>query len=82
MVCATRNMTALIAGMLQMPCWKFSWRPLTCTAADVVSDFLVRTRVKDAICDAARDAGRGKPLPPESGYPADLPLFVSCFQVR
>jgi hypothetical protein len=39
----------------------------------------VRTRVKDAICDALRDAGRPKPLPPDG--PADLPLFVSCFQV-
>lgn len=39
----------------------------------------MRTRVKDAICDALRDAGRPKPLPPDG--PADLPLFVSCFQV-
>lgn len=37
--------------------------------------------MKDAICDEMRDAGRGKPLPPESGRHADLPLFVSCFQV-
>ena len=61
-------------------------QPVSCTNtarnptfADVPSEMLVRTRVKDAICDALRDAGRPKPLPPD-GH-AELPLFVSCFQV-
>lgn len=49
--------------------------------ADVPSEMLVRTRVKDAICDAIRDAGRPKPLPPAPEESPDLPLFISCFQV-
>lgn len=50
--------------------------------SDVPSDNLARTRVKDAICDAIKDARNDKPMPPADGQVADLPLFITCFQDR
>eukprot|EP00897_Mesotaenium_endlicherianum_P008134 jgi/Mesen1/7349/ME000377S06561 len=53
--------------------------------SNVSNSALVSTRVKDAVCDAVRDAYGGlKPAPPprrEEGG-ADLPLFVSLYRDR
>lgn len=39
-------------------------------------------RARDAICDAVRDARGTKPMPPERGTVADLPLFVTAYHDR
>jgi hypothetical protein len=43
---------------------------------------LASTRTKDAVCDALRDAGRPKPMRPDFKDEANMPLLLSCFQVR
>ncbi|KAG1660377.1 hypothetical protein FOA52_012670 [Chlamydomonas sp. UWO 241] len=53
-------------------------RVWSCT--DLPSAVLASTRIKDAICDALRDAGRPKPPPPDRGVVPDLPLYASLFR--
>lgn len=43
---------------------------------------LLSVRVKDAVCDAIRDARGTKPLPPEPGRAADLPLYCTAYHDR
>jgi hypothetical protein len=43
---------------------------------------LLCVRAKDAVCDAIRDRRGSKPLPPEPGRTADLPLYVTAYLDR
>ena len=43
---------------------------------------LLLVRGKDAVCDAIRDRRGSKPLPPEPGRVADMPLFCTAYHDR
>ncbi len=43
---------------------------------------LLSVRAKDAVCDAIRDARGTKPLPPDTGRVADLPLYCTAYHDR
>ncbi|GIL94708.1 hypothetical protein Vretimale_926 [Volvox reticuliferus] len=58
----------------------FSVEPRLWSCTDISSTKLVWSRVKDAICDSIRNHRRDKPLPPEKGQVADVPLYVSCYR--
>lgn len=53
-------------------------RVWSCT--DLPSSRLASTRIKDAVCDALRDARGTKPEPPGAGAVADVPLWASCYK--
>ncbi|KAK9822164.1 hypothetical protein WJX81_003042 [Elliptochloris bilobata] len=61
-------------------CFSVEARVAGCT--EVRSALLVQMRLRDAICDAMRDAGREKPMPPREGAVAELPLFVTANRDR
>ncbi|GLI59211.1 hypothetical protein VaNZ11_001050 [Volvox africanus] len=58
----------------------FSVEPRLWSCTDISSTKLVWSRVKDAVCDSIRNHRREKPLPPEKGKVADVPLYVSCYR--
>eukprot|EP00884_Botryococcus_braunii_P012866 jgi/Botrbrau1/21580/Bobra.174_2s0075.1 len=53
-------------------------RVRSCT--DVPTTLLAHTRIRDAICDAMRDAGHQRPSPPQEGAAVDLPLFAALYR--
>lgn len=62
----------------------FSVEPRLWSCTDLRSAAIAWTAIKDAVCDAIRDARGSKPAPPAPGAVADVPLYVTLYndQVR
>jgi len=58
----------------------FSIEPRLWSCTDILSTQLLWARVKDAVCDAIKDARSEKPNPPAPGEVADVPLYVAAYQ--
>ncbi|KAL4458935.1 hypothetical protein ABPG75_013800 [Micractinium tetrahymenae] len=67
---------------LLAPGQSFSVESRVWSCSNLSSSQLLSVRAKDALCDAIRDARGTKPLPPEPGRVADLPLYCTAYHDR
>ncbi|PSC76859.1 DNA methylase [Micractinium conductrix] len=73
----TADWTRLLA-----PGQSFSVDSRVWSCSNLSSSQLLSVRAKDAICDVMRDARGSKPLPPEPGRVAALPLYCTAYHDR
>jgi hypothetical protein len=67
---------------LLAPGQTFSIESRVWSCSNLTSSQLLLVRGRDAVCDAVRDARGVRPVPPEPGRVADVPLYCTAYQDR